>query len=415
MKQPTLKLSFVRTAVVCAAFSWAMPAAAADFEFTPSLSVSEEYNDNILDSALDEKSDFVTRIQPGAVLSYRAPSFKGGLSYHFEYQKYARGTMDDEQVHNLALRGKAELVDNFFFLELSDTFSRVSQDVARDVTTESLNLNQTDQNVANVSPYLLWRLGSKSTLKTGYRFTDTSYWGSPGIDKRENWLFADLSHEPAPRLNLTAGYAYGRANTDLADYDQHNVSSGFRYEYAGKSFLYGGVGNSWQAFSDDISVSNLFWHAGISKDFSPVVATLETRVQYTEDPLTISTKETSYSARLEKTLEHGSIGISSTHAKYQDTRTDAPDRRKTAVSGFMRYEMSPRLTTSVILTGDKVSRRTSQDYPYHFSGTVGGSYGFNYDISVSLYYSYIDYRSDLDSAAGARQTNRVVLTLKKTF
>ena len=402
-------------AILCATVSAALPALAADFQFTPSLSLSEEFNDNILDTAVGKRSDFITRLRPGAAMIYRAPSLNGDLSYNFDYHYYARGTRENEKNHLLALHASAALVDNFFFIEGSDTLSRVPLDVARDVTGESLFANQTDQNRGSVSPYLLWRLGGKGTLKTGYRFTDTSYLGSPGIDRREHKAFADLSHEPAASLQIYAGYAYASVATDLDDFDQHDVSSGFSYEYADKSFFYGGIGNSWQAFSDMRRTSSLFWHAGISRDFSSLVAKLETRVQYAEDPLTVSTKETSYRASLEKALQHGTVGVSSSYSKYLYTTTGSRERRTAAVSGSARYEMSPRLGVSVALTGDKVSRETLLDYAYHFSGTGGVSYGFNHEIRVLLNYSYIEYRHELDSATDARQTNRVVVEVRKVF
>ena len=418
MKPLTEKLSkpmLVPAAIICVLLAAPRPAPGAEFHFAPTLGVSEEFNDNIENTAAHRQSDFITRLQPGAAATYRARSLNGELSYNFDYQNYARGSRQNEKNHFLALRFSSELVDNFFFLEGSDTLSRVSLDVARDVTAESLFANQTDQNKGSFSPYLLWRLGSQTTLKTGYRFTDTSYWGTPGIDKREHRGFADLSHEPAARLHLSAGYGYARVSTDLVDYDQHDLSSGLKYEYAEKSFLYGGVGNSWQSFSDTRRVSNLFWHAGISRDFSSILATLETRVQYTDDPLTVSTKETSYSATLEKPLLHGALGISTSYAKFRDTRVGALDRRRAVVSGFARYEMSPRLNLSLGLTGDKVSRAALADYPYHFSGTAGVSYGFNYDVSASLNYSYIDYRHDFESGREEKQTNRVIFALRKVF
>ena len=393
-----------------------LPASAAEVKLTPSLAVTEEFNDNVRDSATARRSDFITRVQPGVAFMYRAPSVNGDLSYSFDYQNYARGTVENEENHNLNLRATAEVVKNFFFLELSDTLSRVSLDVTRDVTTESLYANQTDQNRASVSPYLVWRLGEKNTLKTGYRFNDTSYWGSPGIDKREHRAFAEFNHDPTARLNLNLGYAWAMSMTEQLDYDQHDLHAGFRYEYLEKSFLFGGFGNSWQAPSVGSNVSNPFWNAGISRDFGHLSATLETRVEYTEDPLAISTKTTSYNLSMEKPLQHGAVGLSSAYRKYVDTLEAANrERRKAEVGGFWRGELTPRLNATVTVFGDKVSRESVQDYAYHLNSGAGLSYSFNYDITASLNYSYIEYRRDLENSANARQTNRVILSLRKVF
>ena len=400
----------------------AAPALGAEFSFRPSLSLGEEYNDNVFDSADAKRSDFITRVQPGAALVYRTPALAADLAYSFSYRNYARGTRGDEQNHTLNFRGGAELVDNFFFLDLSDTLSRVSLDVARDVTGESQFLNQTDQNRASISPYLLWHPGDKTVLKTGYRYTDTRYWtvegNASGIDKLEHRGFAELSYEPSARLSLSALYSFSYADSELIDYRQHDLSTGFRYEYSEKSFLFGAVGNSWLDFSSDLTASHLFWNAGISHDFGFLVATLETLVQYTEDPLTASTKETTHSARLEKALAHGSMGLTASRSEYDvifDPLAGDRDRRKTAFAGFWRYEFSPRLKGNLSLAGDKVTGPTVNGFPYHLSGQVGASYAFNYDINAALTYNYVDYRRELGSASDARQTNRVLLELRKVF
>lgn len=393
----------------------AVPAAAGDLTFTPLLTLSEEYNDNVLEAAHDKKSDFITRVQPGAALRYGSRFLTGDLSYNFDYHYYARGTSDEEKNHYATLHGTAEILENFLFLEVSDTLSRVSLDVTRDVTGESLFANQSDQNTAVVSPYLLWRLGEKGTLKTGYRFRDTTYWGSTAISKRENQGFADAALEISPKFSLSAGYGFAAVSTDIIDYDQHDLNTGFKYEYADKSFIFGGIGNRWQRFSGSRDASNLFWNGGISRDFGQLVATVQTKVVFTEDPLAVSTKENTYEGSLEKTLDHGAAGGAIGYTKFTDTTSSTPDRKKAYLNGFLRYELAPRLSGSLMLVLDRVSRRAATDYAYHLSGTAGVSYAFNYDVTASLSYSYIDYRRDWESAADARTTNRLILALKKLF
>jgi len=407
---------------LCLAASGERPALAGDFQLKSALSLSEEYDDNVFQTATGERSDFVTRVSPSARASYRTPVLGAEFAYAFDYRNYARGNRGDEKIHTASADGSATLLDNFLFLDLSDALSRVSLDVARDVTSESVFLNQTDKNRACVSPYLQWRLGQKSQLRTGYRYSDIRYWtvsGSPpGIDKIEHRVFAALSHDPVARLSISAGYGFSRFDTEIIDYRQHDVSAGIKYQYADNSSLFGGVGNNWQLFSGSRGSSNLFWNAGISHDFGPVVATLETKVQYTEDPLAVSTKETTHSARVEKVLEQRSFGLAGGRSEYAATVARAngtPELRKTYVTGFWRQQISPRLGAHLTLVGDKVTGPTLNGYPYHLSGSVGLRYGFNYDISATLAYTYVDYRRQLDSAADARQANRLLVELRKAF
>lgn len=381
----------------------------------PTLTLGEEYNDNIQETATDRRSDFVTRVRPGAALSYRGPRFSNELAYSFDFRNYAKGTRTDEQVHTLSLQSSAALTEKRLFLDLRDTLSRVSLSVARDVTSESLFLNQSDQNVALISPYLLWRPGEKAVLKTGYRFIDTRYWSSSGIDKREQQAFAEYVVEIAPRLSLNASYSYSRVHTDIVFYDQHDVSGGFRYEYADNSFIYGSLGNSWQSFERFKEASSLFWSGGVSRDWRRVVASLSTQVEYAEDPLAISTRQTNYTGRLEFPREHGNLSLTGAYNKYQGTFRGIADRTSLIFSGSGRWDLGEKLTANLAVAWDRVRGQSTEGYPYHLTATAGLGYRFNYDISANLSYGYVEYRRRWDSASDLRQTNRVVLEATKVF
>lgn len=389
----------------------------ADYSLKPSLAISEEYNDNVFESVLNKRSDFITRTQPGLTFQYKAPLWDWDIAYTYDYRYYARGSRNDDTTHNGNLKGLLNLVDQRLFLDLMDTYQRVSLDIARNTTQESLFLNQTDQNIATISPYLLWHPGEKTTLKTGYRYIDTRYWGT-GLEKREHGAYANLNHEFTSKFSLSADYAFSKTKTPeatAAQFDRHDLSGGFRYNYADKSFLFASLGNSWQSFSSGNNVSNLFWNAGITHDLGIALATLETRVQFAEDPLTNSTKETSYSGRLDKELKRGAIGASSSYTEYVTTQTGAQKRRRLAFDATGRYEVLPSLTANLAATAERFSQLTVADYPYRFTGTAGLNYAFNHDITLTLTYIYVTNLYDLDTTAGAKEINRAIVEVKKIF
>jgi len=392
------------------------PVSAADSSFKPYVSISEEVTDNVFELATNKRTEYITRLRPGATFHYLSPIWTWDTTYTFEYRNYARNSKGNEYNHDAALKGNIALVKNFLFLDLSDTYHRVSLDVARDATTESsLFLNQTDQNIAAVSPYLLWRLRGDNTLKTGYRFTDTRYWDSIGIDKREHRGFADLNHAVTAKFSLSAGYAFTRLESLPTRFKRHDISGGFKYEYADKSSVYGQVGNSWQQFDTGVDVNYPFWNAGVIHDFRFAVATIETKVSTTEDPLAVSTKETSYSGKLEKTLQRGMIGLSASYTEYVNTATDLTDRRRVSYSATGRYEVLQDLTASLTATGERFSKRTASDFPYRFTGVAGLSYAFKDELTLGLTYTYVNNLLDLDTTEGSNQINKAVIELKKTF
>jgi hypothetical protein len=410
-------------------------ASAADYLFKPFVSLSEEVTDNIYEEATGRRSDVTTRIRPGATLHYQSPLWTWDAAYTFEYRNYARGSKGDEYNHDGSVKGNVALVDNFFFLDLSDTYKRVTLDVARNAATEtSLFVNQTDQNVALISPYLLWRIRGDRTLKTGYSFTDTryfgvngtdstgsSYRGSNGIDKQEHRGFADLSHDVTAKLNFTTRYAFTRLESDPTRYNKHDLSGSFKYEYADKSFVSIQLGNSWQQFDNGGNVSNPFWIASIIHDFNgAVVGSLESSAVLTEDPLVVSTMETTYRAKLDKTFSRGSIGGSVFYSEFVNTETDVLDHRAQGVAATGRYEVMHNVTATLMTSVEKYGQQTANrysttNYPYRFTGSGGLNFAFNKELTLGLTYTYVAERYGFRDAAGATEINKGVVEVKKSF
>ncbi len=399
-------------AVLCSS----VPVSAADKSFKPFVSVSEEVTDNIYEQPTGKRTEYTTRLRPGATFSYLSPLWTWDAAYTFEFRNYARNSRGNDYSHEAALKGNIALVDKFLFLDLSETYHRVTLDVSRNSATESsLFLNQTDQNIATISPYMLWRLRGDSTLKTGYSFTDTRYWDSLGIDKQEHRGFADLNHKVTARFSLTSGYMFTRLESLSTRFNQHDVYGGFKYEYADKSFVFGQIGNTWQQFDFGHNVNYLFWNAGLTHDFRFAVATLETKVATTEDPLAVSTKETSYSGKLERELKRGLIGLSASYSEYANTITNLTDRRRLGFSATGRYEIMQDVTVNLGATGERFSRTIATDYPYRFTGVAGLSHTLKNELTVSLTYTYVINMYALDTTVGANQINKAVVEVKKAF
>lgn len=388
---------------------------AADSAFKPFVSITEEVTDNIYEKADGRRIELTSRVRPGATFRYQSPLWTWDTAYTFEYRSYARDSKEDEYAHDGAVKGNIALVDNLLFLDLTDTYRRVTLDVTRNAATESsLFLNQTDQNTATFSPYLLWRMRGDNTLKTGYRYTDTSYRGG-GINKQEHRGYTDLTHDVTSKFSLTGGLAYTRLESLPSQYNKQDVSGGFKYEYADKSSVSGQIGNSWQQYDSGLNVNYLFWNVGITHDFIFAVGNLETKVLTPEDPLAVSTRETTYSARLDKILQRGMIGGSVVYSEYVNTATDVRERRKLGFTASGRYEVIPDVTASLTTTAERFSRKTVEDYPYRFTGTGGLNFAFNKEFTLGLTYTYVTERYALRLNGGASEVNKAVMEIKKVF
>jgi hypothetical protein len=394
----------------------AFSAAASELRVSPSVALSQEVNDNIRQVPKGERLEFVTRVQPGALLDYQGPNGTAQASYNLDYRYYARHTRDHEVNHAGLLKATLKLRDEFFTLELGDSYSRVSLDLARDTVQESVLVDQTDQNLAMVSPYLTWHPGSKSLLKTGYLFRDIRYWHSSALDKQAHGAFADYQHQIAERVSFIAGYSFTHTDSELSRYQRHDLSAGLRLQYSERSHLFGSAGASWLDFSNAPGSRNPFWSVGASHDFGLLVASLESRVQYTDDPLTLATRQIDYLLKLDRELERTRLWLSAGYSSYRVELGSTPDRDRHQVTLGASHELSPGLTGGVTLLGERLSRDSVVfNLPYHLVASASLQYILAEGLTLGVLYSHISYRDDLGSSTGSIEVNRGIVELRKSF
>ncbi len=414
MKKYKVLLSCSRIAIFLAALLLLLPLpASATFLIHPSLAVSEEYIDNIFETKNNKKDDFVTRLMPGIALEYNAPIWDWNLSYFFDFRNYAKNNRDNEYTHNLNVHGLTRVIRDVFFWDVTENYSRVSLNVARDTTRDSLYANQSDSNTFTTSPYFNFTLGSKTTLRTGYRYVNVWYKEAEGIDRRDHMGFADLTYAYSPRLNFTASYLYTLENS-RAPYNRHNSYVGFRYEYKERSFIFGQGGYTWFSSRGHGSLNSPFWNAGLTHVLGTYTFSLNTGVQYPVDPLSGVTKETDYGLSVIKEINRGSVELALSYAKYSGDNVDVDTDSRYGAGMTVRYALGARLQGMLMAGVERYNHRTTNTYTRRISVNPSLSYPLPYDITLSLNYMFIDYYSPL-LADDNFTVNRVILEARKSF
>jgi hypothetical protein len=313
-------------------------------------------------------------------------------------------------------KGFIKIIDDFFFLDISDNYRRVSLDVTNDRTQDSLFVNQSDSNIMTASPYFLFRPGQQTTVKTGYRYVNVWYRDPIAVDKREHSGFFDATYELSPKLSFTASYTFTHQNSRNA-YDKNSPYVGARYEYADNSFVFAQGGYTWFDFKNGFNSGNPYWSAGVTHTFKTFSVSLNAGVQYPEDPLTGVTKETNYSLKLNKNLERGNVGFSLFYSKFDEKSLDGANSEKTNKYGTGitgDYELTNNLAGSLNFSAEKFDNKTIGSYTRKFYVSPGLRYSLPRDFTVALNYSFIDYYSPGIFADNYR-VNRVVLEARKTF
>ena len=406
--------SLLTGSVALTIFTVAVAAQGAEFEIHPSIAVSEEYTDNVFETRAKRIPEYITRVLPGLALSYKAPSLTGDLNYVFDYRHYARKNHEDEIAHSLSAKGLLTAMENRLFLDVSDEYQRVSLDVTRDVTRESLFVNQADRNVATASPYLVLRPTERIMLKPGYRFIDTRYFKSSAINKSDHIAFLNMTYEITKKWNLTADYTFTRELADIGNYSQHLAFGGFRYEYADKSFVFAQAGKSWTRYDRGQRLNNLVWNAGITHVFDTVTGTLITGVRYNEDPRRNIVQESFVSANLEKRLHRGAVTLSPYYSEFVLLEKNALLTKKYGANAGLRYEFTADLSCMLGFTAEKYEQPPLGSYTRRLQTDTGFSYLLTKQLTVSLSHIYTDYYSP-GILTDNRHVNRAIIEIKKIF
>lgn len=392
----------------------AAEAEAVEFFIRPSITLSEEYDDNIFLTTTDRVEDYITRVGPALNFHYKAEFWDWDLSYAYDYRYYAKGTRKYDDTHVVDLKTKTELLKNYFFLKVDDNYNRVSLDVTRNFANESSFVNQSDRNVFTVNPYIVLAPDSKNTPMIGYIYINTWYKDPAGINTVDHIGYTEMITLLSPRAKLTTGAKFTREKSSVQDTDRTDIYTGPRYDYAEKSFVYGNVGNSWFNFGEGTRATQPYWNVGITHQYSTLTASFETALSYVPDPLLILRREDRYVATISKKTARSSLVVSGSLTEYRNVVTKHLEDTGYRISGEMKYALSARSSIAVDLATER--------HKEYLTGTTRDLYlnGLRLErqamekVTVALAYRYSNSYSH-DVFTDNYFDNRVTFEIKGSF
>ncbi|KAF0221854.1 MAG: hypothetical protein FD174_185 [Geobacteraceae bacterium] len=249
--------------------SFFAPVARAEISLTPSISVREEYNDNIFLTPSNEQEDFITNITPSVNLSYKTDLISLFLDYGFTYRYYANNTNLNETSLNRKQRAKIDTklspIKDIFFIRILDEYQRVPIDQRRQVSFDNEIVNLTDSNNFLVNPYIEYPLSGSLKANVGYSYQNLWYNSKQGDDAENHTLKAVLSKAFSPKLNASLSYSYLFHRPQKTEvYDKQDVSLGIGYQVTPKLSLSGSVGESRFKYLLREEQSSIVWQAQAS-------------------------------------------------------------------------------------------------------------------------------------------------------
>jgi hypothetical protein len=177
--------------------------------FTPRVSVSETYDDNIDLEPDNENSDWITVLSPGVNFQLESQHTQLTLDYEAGFSFYAKNSSRDTTRQQGQISWQQQLAEHFRF-NLRDTFSRSEDpitvednkitDISRGREVQYRNTGE-----ANTS----WQFGAEDLVTFGYRNLLLNSDSEQTEDSRTNEGFLNLGTWFSPQfgINLTSSFS----------------------------------------------------------------------------------------------------------------------------------------------------------------------------------------------------------------
>jgi uncharacterized protein (PEP-CTERM system associated) len=193
----------------------AVPALAAEWHFTPELQLRETYSDNynLAPSGL-EQSGFITEIAPGFTLTGKGRRSQFHANYQLRSVNYGGSAGHNNFQNYLNADGKAELMDDFMFIDGNANINNVSTSAfgPQALSSSYATNNRTEVRSYSISPYIRKRLDSLAQGELRYTHQGMT---------SDTVGFADYVSDRL-NANLSSGEAYHTLGWDLAGSTQES-------------------------------------------------------------------------------------------------------------------------------------------------------------------------------------------------
>lgn len=245
----------IRRAGACAvlALAFAPTAHAIDWRFGPYVNASSTYTDNVKQSSSNTQDALILTATPGFTLrSEGSRRVQASLQYGLTGVKRFGGDQSDNFYHNLNAAGKAELVQDFLFIDGS---ANISQQLISllgspaDATTN--NSNRTTVGTYSISPYIQQRLGTFARAQVRYTQSGALFQNNVANNINSNSINASLNsgtqfNELSWGLNYRLRDATVQGGEDT-QFEHYGASLGYRLSHTIRVF--GTVGHDSNKYS----------------------------------------------------------------------------------------------------------------------------------------------------------------------
>lgn len=229
-------------------FSLADLAAAASIEYTPSVAVNGQYNDNILFQRTDVVDDFLLNLAPSLKFNYLDEQFTLKSFAEIILRRYLDETQYDREdyeldlwagyrmTERLALKGRINYKKDFTLesseINAGDDFTEPDDigDGSGDVVEPGIERFYSERERYRAWATLRYSLTEVSDMNIGYRYLQREYDLDANTDSKISTVNVNYLRQLAGEKNtIGPGFSYTRYTSDVSDADSYALT--FRWDH----------------------------------------------------------------------------------------------------------------------------------------------------------------------------------------
>ncbi len=391
-------------------------------DLTPSLSITEEYDDNIYLTNKNKISSYITMASPSLDFSLLSQHTQLVLEYTPTFVRYSEDNEDSTTRHSGILTFVRDLSEHFRF-NLSNTY--VKSDDPLEETEEILGArdsrNTYQRNTGNVSFSYLF--GPQNSLTVGYQNTSLKNEDDDEDDGRAERSYASLTYQINIKNRLELEYEYTREDfwrehaspsaPASDDFYGHRPTIRYIYNFAPHTsgiLGYNFTTRNFEGVEEDYKVHDS--SIGFEHAFSPSHS-ISAGAGYFIQKNDFSSDESglTYDLSISRQFEHGNINIGGSGG-WDETTLQANATRFTrywSTNVSAEYQILEPLSAFAIGS----FRHDKEDEPNRKYDIIDWNCGLRWTFlrwfSLSLDYTYAERNDDI--SAESYTDNRVSFTL----
>lgn len=252
--------------VVASCLFASLSAHAIDWRFTPNVGAAVTYTDNVNQTAVG-KDAIILRVTPGfSLISYGSRRVQASVNYSLTAAARFGDNNSNDLYHNLSAVGKAELVDDFLFVDGTATMTQGLISLfgsTADATTN--DSNRTSVGVYSLSPYIKKRFGTFANAEVRYTLGGAIFGNNTAADAVTNRIVASLDsgsrfNDLSWSVDYSLYHADNLSTTSNSTFERGSVTLG--YALSRKIRIFGTYGEERNDYISARNTSGSFYSVG---------------------------------------------------------------------------------------------------------------------------------------------------------